>query len=93
MKGLKTGGRLPGSQNAVTKEIKAMITQFIEGNLSDLQGNYDKLEPEKKLQFFKDLLQYAIPKQREVKSDFEQYTDDQLRAIAREILEGSDNES
>lgn len=88
MKGKKTGGRLPGSQNRATKEIKGMIQQFIEGNLPDLQANYELLEPEKKLQFFKDLLQYVIPKQRDVAiSEFEQYTDEQLRQIAREIME------
>lgn len=54
-------GRPKGSPNRTTAEIKELINQFISGNLDDLQTNYDALEPEKKLQFFRDLLKYVIP--------------------------------
>ena len=85
-------GRPRGSKDKVNTEIKEMVKQFISGNLKNLQKNYDTLVPARKLKFFESLLQYVIPKQRDLKiSEYEEYSDEQLRQIASEIIEQSEN--
>ncbi len=79
-------GRPKGSLNRTTTEIKEMINQFISGNLKDLQTNYDLLEPEKKLQFFKDLLKYVIPTQTTNEININSLSDAELTRLCDELL-------
>jgi len=58
----KTGGRQPGSQNRVTSEMKAWLTEIIEDNKPQFVENLKKLEPEKHVQIVEKLLAYIVPK-------------------------------
>lgn len=79
-------GRPKGSVNRTTSEIKELINQFISGNLEDLQSNYDQLDPEKKLQFFRDLLRYVIPTQQSNEININALSDSELERLTDSIL-------
>ena len=66
MKREKTGGRVQGSLNRTTGEIRTLITAFIDANIDTLQGDFETLEPKDRLAFFEKLLPYVIAKQKEV---------------------------
>jgi hypothetical protein len=91
--GKKFGGRKAGTPNRSTSEIKEMINQFISGNIQDLQVNYDSLEPEKKLQFFKDLLKYTIPTHQSNEININTMSDLELDTLCNKLLNKlNDNE-
>ena len=58
----KTGGRQPGSQNRVTSEMKAWLTEIIEENKPQFVDNLKKLEPDKHVQVIEKLMAYIVPK-------------------------------
>lgn len=81
-------GRPKGTPNRTTKEVKDLLNQFISDNLDDLQSEYDKLESEKKLQFFERVLKYVIPQQREINQtiDVSQLSENELDQLINEAL-------
>ena len=98
--GLKKGmtnnpnGRPKGTVNKTTKEIKKMLVEFIGGNLDDLQANYDKLEPEKKLQFFERVLKYVLPTQQAYTEniDVSQLSGKQIDEMIDRVIKKQENE-
>lgn len=60
-KGIKTGGRMAGSLNKSTVEIKEIMTTFLSKNIGQLQKSYDTLEPKEKIYFIEKLLKYYLP--------------------------------
>jgi len=61
-KGLKTGGRVQGTPNRSTDELRQTIQSFIENNLENLQINFELLEAKDKLMFLEKMLQYSLPR-------------------------------
>ena len=66
MKREKTGGRIAGTPNRSTAEIRAVLSSFIDANIENLQSDFEALEPIHRLAFFEKLLPYVIAKQKEV---------------------------
>jgi uncharacterized protein (DUF927 family) len=84
-------GRPAGSLNKLSKDLRKNITDFLEENFEVVQLEWQKLEGKDKLQFYKDLIQYAIPKMQtmEFQSDFERLSDEDLDRIINELKGGS----
>lgn len=70
-KGAKTGGRVAGTPNKVTKEFRQTITSLLEKNAANVdlwlqqvaEGNGDnKPDPAKALDLLSRLAEYAAPK-------------------------------
>jgi hypothetical protein len=71
-KGIKTGGRQPGSVNKATKDFRATVTKVLEENslnvgkwlaaVADGNGDPDKADPAKALDLLAKLAEYAAPK-------------------------------
>lgn len=61
-KGIKTGGRVIGTPNKVTSDLRTSINDFLNNNIDTLQENFDKLEPKDKIYFIERLLKYSIPR-------------------------------
>jgi hypothetical protein len=70
-KGVKTGGRQPGSPNKATKEFRATVTKLLEDNAENVatwlaqvaEGHGDvKAAPEKALDLLAKLAEFAAPK-------------------------------
>ena len=66
MKREKTGGRVAGTPNRSTGEIRTLITAFIDANIESLQSDFQTLDPKDRLAFWEKLLPYVIAKQKEV---------------------------
>ncbi len=56
----KTGGRIAGTPNKVTKELKEVVKGFLNANAKSLQKDFDELQPNERLIFFEKLLKYAL---------------------------------
>lgn len=69
--GNNLGGRKPGSKNKTTEEIRASFQELLENNLSKLQQDLDKLEPEERLKIILSLSKFVLPtlKTTELKGD------------------------
>jgi len=58
----KTGGKLKGSPNKTTKELRDAINQFLSNNINAIQSDFDKLDAKDRLRFIDRMLNYALPK-------------------------------
>ena len=77
-KGIKTGGRAPGTPNKATLEAKQAIASFVDGNAHRLTGWLDQVadgipktdedgywvqpNPAKAFELFQSVVEYHIPK-------------------------------
>ena len=61
MKKIKTGGRLKGTPNKTTSEIRAFLSSFISSNIDTMQQDFDSIEePILRLQMMEKLLKYIL---------------------------------
>ena len=61
----KTGGKVKGTQNKATKDIKEAYRKLIEDNLDNLTAWLETIaakDPEKAIKIIADLSEYIIPK-------------------------------
>jgi hypothetical protein len=81
-------GRKKGSKNKVTADLRAAITEFLQGNFAMVETNFKSLQPGQQIKFYIDLLGYAIPKLQNttLQSDLDRLTDDQLQKLADQII-------
>lgn len=72
-KGIKTGGRAPGSPNKVSQEARQAIASFVDGNAHRLTEWLDQVangvpeadlkpNPAKAFELFQSVVEYHIPK-------------------------------
>ena len=61
MKGQKTGGRKANTPNKTTEELRGLVQSFIEANITQLQADFDLLEPKDRLLFIEKMLKMIIP--------------------------------
>lgn len=61
-KGIKTGGREPGTPNLLTAEMRKILKGIIAKELQLIPETLEKLEPEKRLEIIIKLLPFALPK-------------------------------
>lgn len=66
MKREKTGGRIKGTPNNTTKEIKEFIQVFLENQFDKLEDIFNELEPKEKINALTKLLAYVVPKQAQI---------------------------
>lgn len=78
-------GRPQGAINKLSKGLKENITDFLENNFDEVVKTWNQLDGKDKLIFYKDLLQYSIPKQREQSIDFSLLSESQLDEIIENL--------
>lgn len=64
MKGKKTGGKLKGSQNKVTTEIKEAFAELVRGNIPNITSWMQRVavtNPDKALDFMHKFSQFNVP--------------------------------
>jgi hypothetical protein len=85
-------GRIKGSQNKMTKQLRETIILFLERNYTRLENDFDSLSPRDRIKVYCDLLQYGLPKLQSVQleSDFDSLSDTQLDKIITELKENID---
>lgn len=62
MQGTKTGGRVAGTPNKVTKELRNTLKAAIEGELDKLSASLAELPAKERLEVLVKLMPYAMPK-------------------------------
>ena len=60
MKGIKTGGRVKGSLNVTTKELRTQIETILQGYFDKL--DFDQLKDADKILLVSKLLNFVLPK-------------------------------
>jgi len=80
-------GRPKGSSNKVTNDLRSRISIFLNEEFDTVKRAFKKLNAEKKLRFYSDLLVYSVPKLSATTLDvsFDQLTDEQLTMIIEEL--------
>lgn len=59
-------GRPPGKKNRVNDEIRTRINNFLDDNFETVQNDIMELEPRDRIKFFIELLQYGLPKLKQI---------------------------
>jgi len=67
----KTGGRMKGTLNKSTQDVKDAIKTIIDAEFEQLDKYLVQLTAKERLDFIAKLLPYVVPKQSEVKLDTE----------------------
>ena len=93
----RLGGRSKGTPNKITASLREWIASIIDKNRSQIEIDLKVLEPRDRLQVLERLMQYVIPKQKEVESKvtvnekdhgyFDLLPDDELFEIADKLQE------
>ena len=60
--GRKTGKRVKGTSNKLTKELRVLLKDILHQELENLPKYLNSLEPKERLEILVKLLPYAIPK-------------------------------
>lgn len=77
-------GRKPGASNKITKELRDRIKTFLEGKWSQIEEDFENLEPEKRVALFEKMLQYILPRMSAVDLD----ADIDMKLLSEEALDG-----
>lgn len=77
MKGEKTGGRIKGAQNKLTKTAREVFKATLENESAFVAKAFEKVRktnPEKYLELFSRYAQYFMPKQLDITTDGQKIT-------------------
>jgi len=61
-KGKKTGGRVKGTPNKLTREMRTILKNTIFYQLEEIESNLKNLEPKERIELLIKLLPYVLPK-------------------------------
>jgi len=91
----KTGGRLAGTTNKVTTEMKTWLKGLIDNNRQQIEKDLKSLEPKDRLLILERLMQYTVPKMQAVTAqiDLNCISDEQLNQIIYELTKNIENEN
>ena len=67
----KTGGRIKGTPNKVTKEIRESYQLLIEKSLDRLESDLMELTPKERIEVLIKLSEYVIPKLNKIESNID----------------------
>lgn len=88
-------GKPAGALNKLSRDMKQTIHEFLQESWPDVVDEFHSLKGRDKLEFFKDLLQYDLPKMRamEVSGElnFQTMTEEQLDELANKIYQYGKN--
>ncbi len=62
MVGKKTGGRVAGTPNRITTELRKTLKTVVASELESLPGTLEQLQPKERLELLIKLLPFCMPK-------------------------------
>ncbi len=87
----KTGGRVKGTPNKITKAVRSQLVKIINRNVRNIQNDLDSLDPKDRLVILEKLMQYVVPKQSAIKAEISDLSPDEVDAVAAQLLESLNN--
>ena len=87
MKGKKTGGRVQGTPNTITADLRMKINAIVENQIDHIEADLQALEPKERLMIVEKFLSYCLPKlqAQTFEIDFMKLSDQQLDQIINEL--------
>ena len=81
-------GKPKGAINRLNKDLRLSISEFLSNNFDQVVNDWKKLSGKDKVNFYRDLLQYEVPKKQAVAValEFEKLTDDQLEILCNTLI-------
>ena len=94
MKGKKTGGRVQGTPNRLTGDLRLKINAIVDKQIDNIEHDLQSLEPMQRLQIVEKLISYCVPKlqAQSFEIDLMQLSDEQLNQVINQ-LNINDNET
>jgi len=91
----KTGGRVAGTPNKVTTDLRKWINDLLDKNRLQFENDLKKLEPQQRVTIIERMLGYAVPKMASVEAqvDFNKLSDEQLDRIISELTKNLENDN
>lgn len=85
--GKKYGGRTKGTPNKQTKDLREWMTSFINKNTSQIEVDWQQLDPKDRIVLFEKLLKYTLPTLQAVSNsiDFDKMDDAMLDEIIKRL--------
>jgi hypothetical protein len=71
MVGKKTGGRVAGTPNRVTSELRKTLKAIVAGELESLPGTLAELQPRERLDLLIKLLPFCMPKVNQISGTYD----------------------
>ena len=87
MKGQKTGGRVQGTPNTITSDLRAKINAIVEKQIDTIENDLQGLKPIERVQIVEKLLSFCLPKlqAQTLEVDLNSLTESQLNQIINSI--------
>lgn len=81
-------GKPKGAVNLLNKDLRLSISEFLNNNFDEVIKEWKKLSGKDKVSFYRDLLQYEIPKKQAVAValEFDRLTDEQLEILCNQLI-------
>ena len=88
----KTGGRVKGSTNKITKELRERIKDFLENNFEKIELDFSKLEPIQKVTVFPSYLKFVLPalQASSVDLNISKLSDEELNQLLQTLTQKND---
>ena len=83
----KTGGRVRGTPNKTTTEIREWLAYLIDKNRLQMERDIKALEPKDRLLILEKFMQYTTPKMQTIQTqiDYTKLSDSQLNSLINEL--------
>jgi uncharacterized protein (UPF0305 family) len=91
---IKTGGRVRGTPNKTTTEVREWLAYLIDKNRLQMERDIKALEPKDRLLILERFMQYTIPKMQTIQTqiDYTKLSDSQLNSLINELSKKIGNE-
>ena len=91
---IKTGGRVRGTPNKTTTEVREWLAYLIDKNRLQMERDIKALEPKDRLLILERFMQYTIPRMQTIQTqiDYTKLSDSQLNSLINELSKKIGNE-